>query len=331
MSSLRKKEKKERSEVKKILFEKNSFFLATHLYPDGDALGSLIGLAAVLKNQGKKVFMGLGEKSPLPPHYAFLPLLNKIVYPGEKSYQTEVFIALDCASLVRLGGWAEQAQKTPVFINIDHHPSNEKFGFLNLVDTGVSSTSELIFELLKEVGFELTREAALAFYVGILTDTGRFQYANTSPRTFEVVRELMSYGLDTFQIFQQVYENFSFNCLKLLGLVLKRAVLEDGLIFSYLTQKDLKKYAVEMAETENYIDFLRLNRDSKLAILFKELPDGQWKASLRSKKGVYSHLIASHFGGGGHQRAAGFSTVWPREKVLDLIKKELRSGRVSDS
>ncbi len=323
MSLSKKKEKKELSDIKKLFLEKKRFFLSTHLYPDGDALGSLVGLAIVLKNQGKLVKMGLGEKEPLPPHYLFLPELDEIVYPDSQVFGEEVFVALDCASMARLGGWAEKAKKAEHLINLDHHMSNEKFGSLNLVEVKSSSTSELVFGILKELGFKLNKKAALAFYVGILTDTGRFQYANTSERTFEVARELIGYGLDTFQIFQNVYENYSFGCLKLLGLMLKRAQMEGSLIFSYLTQKDLGKFNVRLSETENYIDFLRLNRDSKLVVLFKELPDGRWKVSLRSKKGVYSHLIASRFGGGGHPGAAGFTATLSKRKVLDLIKEDL--------
>lgn len=323
MSLSKRKERKELINIKRLFLEKKRFFLSTHLYPDGDALGSLVGLAIVLTKQEKKVVMGLGEKEPLPPHYLFLPMLDEIVYPDSQVFEEEVFVALDCASLARLGGWAERAKRAEHLINLDHHLSNEKFGSLNLVDVKSSSTSELVFGILKELGFKLNKEAALAFYVGILTDTGRFQYANTTVRTFEVARELISYGLDTFQIFQNVYENYSFDCLKLLGLMLKRAQTEGSLIFSYLTQKDLKKFNVRLPETENYIDFLRLNRDSKIAILFKELSDGSWKVSLRSKKGVYSHLIASRFGGGGHPGAAGFTTTLPKGKVLNLIKEDL--------
>ncbi len=332
MSLSKKKERKELNKIKQLFLEKKSFFLATHLNPDGDALGSLVGLAIALENQGKSVVMGLGEREPLPPHYLFLPRLNEIVYPDSGNFSPEVFVALDCASLTRLGGWAEVAKKSRFLINLDHHLSNERFGSLNLVETKASSTSELIYRLLKDLNFKLNKEAALAFYVGVLTDTGRFQYANTSLKTFEVAKELVSYGLDTFQIFQEVYENYSFGCLKLLGLVLKRARLDDGLIFSYLTRTDLSDYSVLLPETENYIDFLRLTRDSRLAILFKELPDGKWKVSLRSKKGVYSHLIASRFGGGGHAGAAGFTTSLPRKKVLSLIKEELvRDGWVFSS
>lgn len=323
MSLSKKKERREIDKVKKIFLEKNSFLLATHLSPDGDALGSLVGLGIVLENQGKSVVMALGEREQLPPHYLFLPRLDKIVYPDSQGFSPEVFVALDCASLARLGGWIEKAKKARFFINLDHHLSNERFGSVNVVETQASSTSELVFGLLKDLNFKLNKEAALAFYVGILTDTGRFQYANTSLKTFEVARELVSYGLDTSQIFQEIYENYSFACLKLLGLVLKRARLDGDLIFSYIKQSDLNKYEVQLPETENYIDFLRLTRDSRLAILFKELPDGKWKVSLRSKKGVYSHLIASRFGGGGHPGAAGFATSFSRGKVLALIKEEL--------
>ncbi len=323
MNLLRKKEEKELSKIKELFLEKKYFFLSTHLYPDGDALGSLVGLAIALRNQGKVVKMGLGEREPLPPHYLFLPYLDEIVYPDGHWFKEEVFVALDCASMARLGGWVEKAKKAKWLVNIDHHQTNERFGSLNLIEVKSSSTSELVFIILKELGFELNKEAALAFYVGILTDTGRFQYANTSAKTFEIARELIGFGLDTFQIFQNVYENYSFNCLKLLGLILKRARKEGELIHSYLTQRDLAKFNVGLSETENYIDFLRLNRDSKLAILFKELPDGNWKVSLRGKKGVYSHLIASRFGGGGHPGAAGFTTSLPRRKVLNLIKGDL--------
>lgn len=323
MSLSKRKEKNDRNKIKRLFLERKSFFLSTHLNPDGDALGSLVGLAVALKRQGKKVKMGLGEKEPLPSHYLFLPELDKIVYPDSQDFEAEVFVALDCASLARLGGWVEKAKKTDCFVNIDHHLSNERFARFNLVEAESSSTSELIFNILEELGFKLNKKAAQAFYVGILTDTGRFQYANTSARTFEVARKLISYGLDTFQIFQNVYENYSFNCLKLLGLMLNRAQIEGEMIYSYLTQKDFKKFDVRLSDTENYIDFLRLNRDSKLVVLFKELTDGRWKVSLRSKRGVYSHLIASRFGGGGHPGAAGFVTTLSREKVLDLVKEEL--------
>lgn len=313
--------------VKKALSEGHKVFLTTHVRPDGDALGALIALAFILRKLGKEVAIAIGGKNEAPTHYSFLPGLQEIEWASSFFWEKfDLAVALDAASVFRLGIYQSFFEKTPILtVNIDHHVSNDSYAKINWVGDNYSSTSEMIYRLAVELGVELEKEAALNLYVGILTDTGRFQYPNTSPLTLEVAKELLKYGIVPFQVYAQVYESYSYSAFKLLGEIMARSQLTDGILYTYIEQEDLKNYGLKMPDTEDYVDFLRSVKEAKLVVLFKHLNDGEMRVSLRSRQ-LPSHLIAQAFGGGGHPGAAGFITKLSRQQVLDKIKDWLKEG-----
>lgn len=318
------------SRLIELLKNKNNFVLATHVQPDGDAIGSLLGLGMLLGNMGKQVFLSWGEKIVVPQQYTFLPGIELIDDPSNCPTNTDVFIALDCATLDRLGNLAEKAGKARTLVNIDHHAEKSKFGRINITDENASSTSELVLRISNKLGVELTKDIAVCLYVGIVTDTGKFQYTNTTQDTFEAAKELLRYSISPNEIFQSLYETTSFYYLKLQGIALSRATLveEIGLIYTWLLQSDLEQTNAELSQAENLIDLLRSVQGIEVAVVFKEIGDSRLNVSLRSKGKINVSKLAESFGGGGHPNAAGFKSKDTREKVLNDLVKALKNKSV---
>jgi phosphoesterase RecJ-like protein len=292
---------------------------ACHVNPDGDALGSMLALAAFLERQGKKVWRSWGSKPvEIPPQYEFMPGADSLAQPDVVPLEVETFVSVDCADRARLGVLEENFLGAGARLNIDHHISNDLFGDVNLVDPEAASTSELIFQLINRMGGKLDRDEATCLYTGIVTDTGRFQYANTSPETLRTAADLRELGVDHEFVATEVYESTSFEYLHALGIVLFRAQLDDGMVWSRLERKDLG--ALDMDETEHFIDALRTVRESQVAVLLKELSPGYYKGSLRSRGEVDVSAIAKALGGGGHTRAAGFEVHGTAEEIINRIK-----------
>ncbi|MDP9066839.1 MAG: bifunctional oligoribonuclease/PAP phosphatase NrnA [Actinomycetota bacterium] len=299
--------------------------LACHVNPDGDALGSLLAAALGLKQLGKEVYPSWGATSvEVPSSYSFLPGADLIVPPVEVE-RAGTFLALDCGAGHRLGSLEKRALSSSCLINVDHHPGNDQFGSLNIVVTTVSSTAEIVTRMLQDLGVEIDRDIATCLYVGIVTDTGRFQYSNSTPDTLRLAADLLSLGVDAPRIAQEVYESSPFGFLKLVGRVLDRAVLheDERFVYSWITLKDLKETGVAPDETDALIDLVRGTRAADVAAMFKEQSDGQWRVSMRSKGPSVGDLARSR-GGGGHELAAGF-TVPNREATAAGIVAELRS------
>lgn len=293
-----------------------------HVAPDGDALGSMLGLAHYLERRGKRVWSSWGSPAPVIPYqYAFLPGAERIVRPDQLPERVEVFIAIDCADIKRLELLVDKFQGAGTSLNVDHHISNSHFGHINLIDPERASSCELAYELVQRLGGEADAEEATCFYTGIVTDTGRFQYSNASPETLRVAAELLEAGADHLMVAQRVYESASFEQLRLLGTVLSRAKLENGLVYSWLFKDDLGQLGLE--ETEDFIDALRTIRDIKVALLAKQQPAGWWKGSLRSRGEVDVAAIAKSFGGGGHAAAAGFSFDGELDELIRKVRERL--------
>lgn len=311
-----------------LIRREEEFILATHVNPDGDAIGSLLGLGLLFRKMGKRVFVGHPANGELPPQYSFLPGKEFLRGPSECPSQPTCFIAIDCANLERLGKMRAPAQKARLLINLDHHRDNTRFGHLNVVDESYSATAEIIFTISQRLGQKLDRDIATCLYTGIVTDTGRFQYSNTNQRTFQVAQEMLAYGVSPAHIFQNVYENLSFPCLKLLGRVLDRAKFlpEKGIAYSFVSQRDLPAVGgAEMEETENFVDLLRAVKEAEVAAILKEMTNGTIKVSLRSKGKIDVSKLAEKFRGGGHPSAAGFSSPYDLEKTIDVLLKLLES------
>ncbi len=304
----------------------SSVSLACHINPDGDALGSLLAASLGLKQLGKSVYPTWGATSvEVPYSFSFLPGADLLVRAADVPAEG-AFLALDCGAGHRLGSLEERARAAPCLINVDHHPGNDNFGTLNIVVTTVSSTAEIVTRLLQDLGVTIDKQIATCLYVGIVTDTGRFQYANSTPDTLRLAADLLSLGVDAPQIAQEVYESSPFGFLKLTGRVLDRAVLHERerFVYSWISRKDLKETGVAPDETDALIDLVRSTRAADVAAMFKEQSDGSWRVSMRSKGRSVGALARSR-GGGGHELAAGF-TAPDRETTAAGLVAELAAA-----
>ncbi|MCL5292534.1 MAG: bifunctional oligoribonuclease/PAP phosphatase NrnA [Actinobacteria bacterium] len=300
--------------------------IASHVDPDGDAVGSLFGMALILTGMGKEVTVRWPKGTSAPSQYDFLPGRELV---GE-AVAVDAFVALDCGSFGRLGSLMEEAKKTRELINIDHHPDNDLFGTVNVVESRASSTSEIIYDFTEIAGVKIGKDVALCLYVGIVTDTGRFQYSNTTARTHLIAADLVEKGnIDIAETFHKVYERISYGSLMLLSSVVGSAVLlpEARFVYSVATRKMIDETGGRLEELENLIDYLRVVRDADVAALARELPDGRFRVSLRSKGAIDVSKIARRHGGGGHRNAAAFLEGGPISESLNLLLAEVGKAR----
>ncbi|MHB8840966.1 MAG: DHH family phosphoesterase [Candidatus Aquicultor sp.] len=301
--------KNENNNFKEIavkLKEANSVAITIHVSPDGDALGSLLAMTLYLKRLGKAVCATWGEEIKIPAHYAWLPGIDAI-RAFDSCIEADVLLTLDCANEHRLGLMEEKLPAFKTVINIDHHIDNSRFGTINLLDFNAAAACEIVYDLLHVMEADITPDIATLLYVGIVTDTGRFQYQNTTAKTLRVAADLVDHGVYPNAIFEKIYENTSFASLKMLARILERAeyVKESGFIYSYVLDSDLKELGITMSDTENYIDYIRTAKEAGVVAIFKETPDGKLKVSLRSKGIIDVGSITREAGGGGHRNAAG--------------------------
>jgi phosphoesterase RecJ-like protein len=303
------------------------FLLVTHENPDGDALGSLRAAKLGLESLGKDIALYLSGDAPLPKEYGFLPLdgLTRELPPDATE---RVLVALDCANRERIGpdtGLVDQALLT---VNIDHHQDNTRFGDVNVVVADASSTSEVLRDLFAELDVKLTPEIAEALYVALVTDTGRFQYTNTTAKAFRLAAELVEAGADVHHVFQVVYESVEFAKLKLLARVLERAQVYEGgrLVVSYLLRSDFTELNAAEAYSEGLIDTLRAAEGADMVALIREPPRAGGPARRVSLRASTDELdvsaIARKSGGGGHRQAAGFSSDASIEEITRFIHDE---------
>jgi phosphoesterase RecJ-like protein len=312
------------------LEERDRFLVTSHEAPDGDALGSMLATELALRQLGKDVLMFLGGSAPLPGEYRFLELSDRGLLrerPADAAERT--LVAVDCASAGRVGAEPGLVELAPFTINIDHHHDNPRFGDVNLIVEDASSTAEVLADVFRELGVELTPEIAEALYVALVTDTGRFQYANTSPKTLRLAADLVEAGADVHRVFQGVYENVQFAKLKLMARALESArVLEGGeIVVSQLLRSDFEAVGATEPYSEGIIDVLRSVEGAAVSALIREPPrDGPpaRKVSLRSSVDeVDVSAIARKSGGGGHREAAGFSSDLSVEEITDFIVREV--------
>ena len=301
------------------------FLLVTHENPDGDALGSILALKLALDQLGKDSVMYLYGDAPLPVEYAFMPL-DELRRRLPDDWRERVLIAVDCANDTRIGPEPEPLDGAPLVLDIDHHHDNTRFGQLNLIVPNASSTGEVLRDVFAQLGVELTPEIAEALYIALVTDTGRFQYSNTTAKALRLAAELVEAGADVHAIFRRVYETVQFAKLKLLARALERAQIYDGgrLVVSYLLRNDFTDIGAAEAYSEGIIDYLRAVEGADMAALIREPRDGPARRiSLRASNDELDvSAIARKWGGGGHRQAAGFSSDDSIEEITEFIKRE---------
>jgi bifunctional oligoribonuclease and PAP phosphatase NrnA len=303
------------------------FLVVTHENPDGDALGSMLGATLGLRELGKDVVMHLAGEAPLPGEYGFMPL-DEVLREPPDDVDERVLLALDCANERRFGPDPAVLAQAALVVDVDHHHDNTRFGSVNLVVPDASSTAEVVRDLLSALGAPLTPEIAEALYIGVVTDTGRFQYSNTTPKALRLAADLVEAGADVHGIFRHVYETVQFAKLKLLARALEHARVYEGgrLVISYLLRSDFDEAGAEEPFSEGIIDFLRASEGSQLVALIRQPPTAggpSHRISLRSSSDALDvSAIARKSGGGGHVQAAGFSSELPLEEIVDFIRRE---------
>ncbi|HEV3407601.1 MAG TPA: bifunctional oligoribonuclease/PAP phosphatase NrnA [Gaiellaceae bacterium] len=307
------------------------FLVTTHENPDGDSLGSILATKVALERLGKDVVMYLAGRTPLPREYEFMPLedLRRRTPPDDA--HERLLLALDCANARRMGPDSELLDRAPLVVNVDHHHDNTRFGDLNLIVPEASSTGEILYELFDALGAEMTPEIAEALYIALVTDTGRFMYANTTPKALRLAAKLVEAGADVQRVFQGVYENVAFAKLKLLARALDHARVYEGgrLIISHLERRDFEAAGAAEPFSEGIIDYLRAVEGADVAALIREPPSPNGptrRVSLRTRDEYLDvSRIARKSGGGGHKQAAGFSSEASLDEITEFIRREFRA------
>jgi phosphoesterase RecJ-like protein len=303
------------------------FIVTTHENPDGDALGSLLAMTFALRELGKDAAMYLFGEVPIPNEYEFMDFAGILRGPNPDS-SDQVVVALDCANERRLGPETALLEKAQLVVDIDHHHDNTRFGKVNLIVGHASSTGEILADVFRELGVSLTPQIAEALYIAVVTDTGRFQYANTTAKALRLAAELVEAGADVHRVFQGVYENVAFAKLKLVARALENAEVFEGgrVVVSHLEREDFEAAGAEEPYSEGIIDYLRAVEGTELAALIREPPTANGpthRISLRTTEADLDvSAIARKSGGGGHRQAAGFSSEASIEEITEFIRRE---------
>lgn len=302
--------------------------LACHVGPDGDALGSMLGLAVAASNAGKEVVASFGSPFIVPPSLSFLPG-DHLVPPKEFPDAPELMVALDAGSADRLGELGSNVSDAGVVVVIDHHVTNEGFGDIAVVDPDAAATGELVYRILDRLEWAVTPEVAQCLHTALVTDTGRFSYANTRPETLRIAAELVEAGAVPSEISRHVYEEEPFGYLKAVAVAMGRAALDPDLrvVSTSITDEDLKTAGIDWGDTENLIDLLRLAVEADTAVLAKVHEDGRVKVSMRSRGDTDVGGLAAAMGGGGHRLAAGFTVEDDVEAVLERVLGAIEEHR----
>lgn len=307
-----------------VLADADELVLACHVGPDGDALGSMLGFGLAAQGAGKKVVASFGTPFVVPEAYRFLDL-GLLLPPAQVPNQPAVFVSFDAGSADRLGELGAVAKGAGTVIVIDHHVTNEGFGDINVIDPNAAATAEIVVRLLDRLEWEVDEPIAMALLAGLVTDTGRFQYSNTTPETLRAAARMVEAGARPEVIGQYVYEETPFGFLHAAGAVLGRAELdtERRFVWSILTEKDLGEAGISHSDTDPLIDSLRTAVESDVALLVKEMDRGRVKGSLRSRGRVDVGAIAVELGGGGHHNAAGFTLEGSPDEAVEAVRSRL--------
>lgn len=309
------------------LQKSSQLLVASHMSPDGDAVGTLVAMGLALEQLHKDIV--LFNESPIPAVYRFLPAAERIVNRIENCRRFDTALILDCGDTMRLGPVWQQLNDIPTVINIDHHATNTGFGDMQLVEPNACATAELVYRIIAALNVTIDEEIATAIYTGILTDTGSFRFSNTNSAAFEICREMAACGVQPHLVAQHVYGTYSLGRLKLLNLALDSIEISDNgkLSMMTVTQEMLHQTGTLPEDADGLIHYARRIEDVRVAALIQELQNGRgttaprrrFHVSLRSDGSIDVGAIATAFGGGGHASAAGFGV----EASLAEIKSEI--------
>jgi bifunctional oligoribonuclease and PAP phosphatase NrnA len=317
------------AEVTDLIGAGRRFLLLAHLYPDGDVLGSQLGLGLALRAAGLVVTFACHH--PVPEPFAFLPGANEVQQWKEGRGEHDVVVTLDCPDPSRVGGLLDGVRQPGTrVLNIDHHGDNRRYGDVNWIQPSAAATGEMVYTLLGRLGLPLTQDVAVNLYTAIVTDTGSFRYSNTSPETFRIAARLVEAGADPAQVAIHLYETRHLAGLHLLGRILQQVETSPDGAMAWVVIDRSQTASPDLLEAEDFITYPRSLRTAKVAVLFRELP-GEVKVSLRSKGEVNVARIAARFGGGGHPNAAGLilkgALAPAKEAVLAAVREAVAGPR----
>ncbi|HEY1081960.1 MAG TPA: bifunctional oligoribonuclease/PAP phosphatase NrnA [Prosthecobacter sp.] len=318
------------SEIADVLRQADRIAIAAHVRPDGDAVGSVLGLALSLRAMGKTVYALLEDGVPL--NLTFLPETVTVLTPPYADFEIDVAVALDTATHERVGDQTKAAlARAPLLVDIDHHPTNPGYGQINHVDGTQPAVGQIVYELLKAGGFPITDAVMQHLYTAISTDTGSFQYSSTNARTHHIAGEMLAAGLDSSRLAQLLYHTHPARRLQLLRSMLNEMdIRAEGRIASWkFTRALMDEVKVQPGDTEGLIDTLRMIDSVVAAVIFEEMPEGKIRVSARSKdQRLDVSAVCAQFGGGGHRLAAGARMRGPiqeaAETFLTALEHEVR-------
>lgn len=289
-------------EILSFLREQKDFFLATHINPEGDALGSSLALSLALEILGKRTVVY--DRDGVPYFYSFLPEHERIIKSAEGVRTLDLnLILLDCNTPERAGieGWSFRSAAV-----IDHHETEADFGKPRWIEPDAAATGLMVFHIVKGLGVEITREIAINLYTAMAIDTGTFRFGNTSAEVLRAASELVEAGARPGYVANNLYETWSEQRFHLFVMALNTLEIKDSVAFTYVTKEMFKVTGADPEDTENFSGFPRMMKDIAISAFFREIAGGEWKVSLRSKGDVNVADLAASFGGGGHKNAAGY-------------------------
>ncbi|MFV9509811.1 DHH family phosphoesterase [Tepidibacillus sp. LV47] len=303
--------------------QNDHFLIVSHINPDGDTISSSLALAHLLKALGKS--FQIVNQDQIPKKFLFLPLADQIQRIQNVKEKFSVIISVDLADRLRMGDIDPLVAEGAKILNIDHHPTNDHFGDVNLLLPTAAATAEIVYDLTDQLEVPIDKNLATCIYTGLFTDTGGFRYSNTSPKVMRIAAELLEYGVSPSEIAEITLETITKGHIDVLKIALsKLEIIEDGKIaWTFLEKKDLPD-TILSDETEGIVNYCRNIEGVEVGVFFKETEDHVIKVSLRSKKIVDVGAIAKSFGGGGHARAAGFTFHGPLEEVKALLRYKIK-------
>jgi phosphoesterase RecJ-like protein len=307
-------------EVLAQIEKRDRFLLTSHARPDGDAVGSALACCEILRSMGKQAEVVL--RDGVPRVYQPLPFADKVVQAERVNGNYDAAIILECDSVqrTRLEGLDNR-----FLINIDHHATGRPFGHVNWIDPDAVATAEMVYRLARAAEAKVTPEVATCLYTALLTDTGSFMFAGTNEHTFALARELVRAGADPALCARNVYFGHSTAKMRLLGAALSNLQREGSLAWIWVTHEQMERFGAKEEDCEGLVNYALSIRDVEVAAFLRELADGRYRVSLRSKGKVNVAAIAEGFGGGGHECASGFSLQGPLDAAVARILAQLRT------
>lgn len=319
-------------EIIRKIKESNKIAILSHIMPDGDSLGSSLALCNALNSAGKKSRFILDDTPPLK--YRFLKNYDKIERPGD--YESfDIVIVIDCGDEERLGA-AKKYLTDNFIINIDHHISNNGFGNLNMVDTNAAAAGEIVYQIIKIMDLTMDKEISECLYTAIVTDTGQFQYSNTTSVTHQIAGDLLNNGVNAPEMYERIYQSNSKEKLLLTKEVLNTLEFfnNDSISCISLSKKQMEAVNAKEEDSDGLINLARDIEGVETAVFLRELDENKIKVGFRSKRIVDVSKIAERFGGGGHKRASGCTVCGTLEQVksdiIEAVAKEIRQGEKNE-